>query len=288
MTVDIVICVHNALRDVQKCVKSIYAAQIAYPYRVIVVDDYSAEPTKKFVRDYTTNDKNKILVAHKERRNIGYTKSANLGLKASTADVVILLNSDTIICKATVHKLLESLYSDEKVGIAGPMSNAAGEQSIPTTERTAQNTAINRLPPGVNIEQMDEHCNTWSANHPFPEVNLIHGFCMAIKREVIERLSYFDELLFTHGYGEENDYCFRARAAGFKLVVATHAFVYHEKSKSYSNQEKRSALMAKGIQALTSKYGAELKHTIKELKNNLELRRIRTKAQVLWKPKKRN
>ena len=72
---------------------------------------------------------------------------------------------------------------------------------------------------------------------------IVHGFCFGVTREVIDKIGYFDYEKYGAGYGEENDYCFRATDAGFGLVVATHTYAFHAKSKSYSVG--RRALLAK-------------------------------------------
>lgn len=53
---------------------------------------------------------------------------------------------------------------------------------------------------------------------------LVHGFCFGLIREVMNRVGLFYEDSFPNGYGEENDYCFRAADAGFSLVIATHTY----------------------------------------------------------------
>jgi len=103
---------------------------------------------------------------------------------------------------------------------------------------------------------MDRWCEEWTVGSILPKVPLIHGFCFGIKRQVMDRIGLFDEENFPDGYGEENDYCFRATDAGFDLAVATHTYVFHAKSQSYPADE-RIRLMSAGMTALKAKHGAE-------------------------------
>jgi GT2 family glycosyltransferase len=188
--------------------------------------------------------------------NLGYTRSANRGLAAATADFRILLNSDTIVSPNWALKLLDAANQSPRIGIVGPLSNAAGAQSIPRIKAKGKNTAINLLPPGVAPSDLDLACEAWSDADLVPRVPLVHGFCFGIKKEVIDSIGFFDDKNFKLFYGEENDYCFRALEAGFELAVATNTFVYHRKSRSI-DEEKRVVHMAEAWKRLRELYGAD-------------------------------
>ena len=71
----------------------------------------------------------------------GYTKAANIGIRKSHADYIVLLNSDTIVTNNWIEKLIISLLTTPNAGIVGPMSNAASYQSIPNIKGTGKQTA---------------------------------------------------------------------------------------------------------------------------------------------------
>ena len=97
----------------------------------------------------------------------------------------------------------------------------------------------------------------------------VNGFCMAISQETYRNVGRFDEELFTDGYGEEIDYCIRARNAGFSCVLADHLFVYHHKSSSYG-AARRLRLSKDAELTLASKYGAERIRFFRKWINNDE------------------
>ena len=66
------------------------------------------------------------------------------------------------------------------------------------------------------------------------------GFCLAMKREVPDRIGLLDER-FTPGHYEDDDYCYRARIAGFRLMIAGEASVYHQGSKSFGSEGETGA-----------------------------------------------
>ena len=107
---------------------------------------------------------------------------------------------------------------------------------------------------------------------------LVHGFCFGIKKEVIDSIGFFDEENFKLFYGEENDYCFRALAAGFELAVATNTFVYHRKSRSI-DEEKRVVHMAEAWKRLRELYGADrILAAYRQVEEHPLLERIRKEA----------
>lgn len=264
---DIIVCVHNALEDVKKCIRSLRDADHSSVDRIIIIDDKSDKETRDFLKNLTKSwSKVEVFINNEQ---LGYTKSVNKGIKISNAESVILLNSDTVISKKTVKKLLNCLFSSPYCGIVGPLSNAAGFQSIPSIKSKGLQTAINILPHDLTCDQIDLWCEKQAVDFPYPSVPLIHGFCMAIRKEVFNEIGYFDEVLFPNGYGEENDFCIRAFEAGFTLRVSLDAYVYHSKSKSYTDDNRRKKLVKLGNLNLGKKFGKDrMVRYINSCKNN--------------------
>lgn len=228
--VDIVVCVHNALDDVKACLASVMG-HIGPNHRIVLVDDGSADETKSYLEEFAAS--NTVTTLHRNDVAQGYTKAANIGVRAAIADLVILLNSDTIVTPFWAEKMVDAVFSVPGAGIVGPLSNAASYQSLPGVTGTATQTAVNALPDGFSPDDMNAWCEA-NSTAAVPCVPLVHGFCFGVTREAFATLGEFDEEAFPRGYGEENDFCFRAVNAGFSLVVATHTYVFHAKSKSYS------------------------------------------------------
>ena len=122
-----------------------------------------------------------------------------------------------------------------------------------------------------------------TAAHVLPRVPLVHGFCFGVTREAIDRIGFFDEGRFPNGYGEENDYCVRAVNGGFSLVIATHTYVFHAKSKSYVGPE-HVALMKAGSEALGRLHGlARIQRSVRSMQENPILVDLRQRAWSLTK-----
>ncbi len=249
LTVDIIVCVHNALEDVQRCLDSVLQHS-SHPYRIIIVDDGSQDATRDFLSHFAQSHTDILLLRNEQAQ--GYTLAANIGLLASTADAVVLLNSDTLVSDEWLDRLLTCLISDERLMMVGPLSNTASWQSVPEIEYQGD-WADNPLPDGVSIDQMADAIATQSARL-YPRLGFLNGFCLMIKRSTIMQIGVFDEQTFAKGYGEENDYSLRIDQAGGTLAVADDVYVYHAQSKSYSHERRKILGEQAGIK-LAQKHG---------------------------------
>jgi GT2 family glycosyltransferase len=250
-SVEIIVCIHNAPADVRRCLESVIANTRA-PYSLILVDDGSGEETRDYVAAFADSQGAALIRNEKAK---GYTFAANQGLRRSRAEYVVLLNSDTVVTPLWLDRMVACAESDEQVGLVGPLSNAASWQSVPELFRDDE-WADNTLPEGFKVGDMAKLLAQFSARI-HPPVPFLNGFCLMIKRGVIEQLGYFDEEAFGRGYGEENDYCLRARKAGRQLRVADDAYVYHAQSRSYSH-ERRKELSRHADAALHAKHDPEM------------------------------
>lgn len=276
-SIDVIVCVHNALDDVSLCLESLKKHwSHNSSHRLILIDDGSGGETAAYLREFSTL--NSWCLLERSEVGRGYTRAANAGLRMSTGEMVVLLNSDTIVTASWLLKLHNTLFSIQEMGIVGPLSNAASHQSIPDHASKSNQTAINDLPEGMSPEVMNQFCEEFVKFKYRPLVPLIHGFCFAIKRSVIDTIGYFDEDAFPNGYGEENDYCLRASNQGFLMAIAIDTYIYHAKSKSYVS-EKRIQYMKSGLQKLFERYSQKrISRAVKTMQNNPILEKIRASS----------
>jgi GT2 family glycosyltransferase len=278
--VDIVICIHNALEDVERCLQSV-VAHTAQPYSLTLVDDGSDAATHKRLAAFA--DEHGATLLHNEAA-AGYTRAANRGLAAASADLMLLLNSDTVVSPGYLDRLVACAMSDPRIGIAGPLSNAATWQSIPQVQDGAD-WSINALPDGCTVAEFGETVARHSAQI-YPPMPFLNGFCLLIKRALVQQIGVFDEEDFGAGYGEENDYCLRARAAGWQLALADDAYVYHAGSRSYSDERRRS-LCQRADAVLAAKHGpALIQAGVQHLARDRVLEGMRAHGRVLAEQRK--
>lgn len=274
--VDIVVCVHNALEESRQCLTALEKAMTKAD-RLFIVDDASGYETRDYLQYFSAQMDAATLIRH-EGPARGYCRSANEGMKQGQAEFVLLLNSDAIVLDNTIDKLLGAA---KDAAIVGPMSNAASFQSLPDIKANPEQTAVNALPEGVSASELDLWCESSSARVGLASVPLVHGFCQLIRRTVLNEVGGFDEDHFPFGYGEENDFCFRVANRGYDLRVATNTFVYHVKSASYRDADKRRELMRAGAQSLRDLHGhARLENAVRAMHDHPVLVEMRALARA--------
>lgn len=231
--VDIIIPVYNGYEDIQLCMESILKYTDLTKNRVILVNDKSPDERilpllQGYVREHIELIDSPV--------NEGFSASVNKGMCASDTDV-ILLNSDTIVTKNWVEKIAACAYHDAETGTVTPLSNSATLCSTPVMCQD------NKVPENVTIDEyakIIERCSLKA----YPRITVAVGFCMFIKREVIDLVGLFDGKTFERGYGEENDFCNRAEQYGYKHVMCDDTFIYHKGTVSFLTEEKQRLIEA--------------------------------------------
>jgi GT2 family glycosyltransferase len=272
LTTDIVICVYNAIEETLNCLESIQRCTTV-PHTVTIIDDKSNDLTREQLRRYVVGKPWVRLIENP--KNLGYTRSANIGLSSSSAEWVVLLNSDTIVTPGWLEGLFDVVKARPNAVMIGPLSNAASWQSVPDLHDVRGGWSTNPLPEGYSPTDIGQLVTELSPKM-FPEATLLNGFCTLMRRDVVEQMGYLDEVAFPMGYGEENDLCLRVRKAGYSLALADHVYVYHVKSASFGSA-RRAELSKRGTAQLHLKHpDVDMKATqaeMAELTSLIELRK---------------
>ena len=277
--IDIIIPVYNACEDVLLCLSSLIE-RTDLVHRIIIVNDGEDERTANMLKAFESSFNHVEVLDNPV--NIGYTKSVNKGIKHSNADWVVVLNSDTIVSEGWLGHLMNCALSAEKVGMVGPLSNAASWQSVPKIHDDKGDWHLNPLPKGLSINNFAEMVKSHSIR-AYPEVGVINGFCQLINMQLLDEIGLLDEDAFPVGYGEENDMCARAVKAGYKLLIADDTYVFHAKSKSFGH-EQRKKLAKQGSAALKKKHpDVNWGQVTKSFKENIALNELRNNLSIALK-----
>ncbi len=219
--VSIVVLTYNNLKYNKLCIESILE-KTAYPnYELIIVDNNSTDGTRDFLKELKNNPKIKVIL---NNANLGFAKGNNIGIKNSDGDHVILLNNDTVVTRGWIGGLIKHL-KDEKVGMVGPVTNSIGNEA-------KINVAYDNI---ADIEPFAECYTELHWNETF-EITTLAMFCVAIKREVINKVGYLDEN-YQIGMFEDDDYSMAVKRAGYKLLCAEDVFIHHFGSVSFRRLE---------------------------------------------------
>ncbi len=246
--VDIIIPIYNAYEDLKLCVESVKTYTDLSRHRLILIDDCSSDAR---IRPFLKQQEEAGALVIENERNKGFSENVNTGIACSSDHDVLLLNSDTVVTRGWLEKIIACAYDSEEIGTVTPMSNAATLCSVP------EMCVDNPIPEGLTIAEFGELIERCSLKR-YPRISVAVGFCMFIKRAVLDEVGLFDAKTFGRGYGEENDFCNRAEQLGYIHVMCDDTFVYHKGTGSFQSKE-RQQLIAEHDRILEERYPGQIK-----------------------------
>jgi len=217
----IIILTWNGRKDTLDCLRSFKTVE--YPnYRIILVDNASVDGTVDAVRkEFPGVD---IIV---NPTNLRFAGGNNVGMRKAVmggADYILLLNNDTLVDKDFLIKMMDTALSDDMIGMVGSkiyyndkrryLWYAGGK--IEWWKGWISHRGVHELDRG----QYDHRCET----------DYITGCCLLVKRDVVDDIGFLDESYYI--YGEDADWCIRARRAGYKLLYEPGSVIWHKLSVS--------------------------------------------------------
>jgi len=222
--VDVIVPVYRGYDDTLACLHSVLTSRNSAPFELIAIDDGSPEPALTAVLDDLAARGLIRLVRNSENR--GFVRSTITGMALNPERDVILLNSDTIVTGDWIDRLRAHRLKDAKVGTLTPWSNNATLMSYPET------FADNGQALELSFDALDRMAARELAGvaHDIPTGV---GFCFYIARDCLNEVGTFNAEAFGRGYGEENDFCRRAAARGWRNLAACDVFVRHSGETSF-------------------------------------------------------
>lgn len=237
----IIIVTYNSASTIRTCLDTVLSASEPSS-EVIVVDNASSDETRSILARYEGRIKT-IL----NDENEGFSRGCNQGILASSGDYVVLLNPDTAVTQGWVERMAAHFGPD--VGAVGPVSNCV-----------AAKQHVGRYMPGgrqgdFGLSQLAELLYEGNRGCTV-ETKLLIGFCVMLPRRVLDEIGLLDEGLFLGN--DDLDISWRLGQAGYRLLIATDTFVYHEGQASFKSEEesKTSALVQESTDLLYKKLEA--------------------------------
>lgn len=227
--VDIIIPVYRDRALVKACIDSVLTSLPLNTThaRLIVIDDASPEPALSAWLD-TLAESGRITLL-RNRYNLGFIEATNRGLRHHPTHDVILLNADTLVHGDWIDRLATALFSEPDIASVTPWSNNGEISSFPKIATPSPSPSLTQL------GKVDQIAATLRSTGATADVELPSccGFTMMIRRSVLDRIGMLDGAGLTRGYGEEVDWCLRARAAGYRHLLATGVFIAHTGTVSF-------------------------------------------------------
>lgn len=233
-SISVVIPVYGSPVETLTCLRSLFDSENATDFRVIVVDDGSPDALTRDSLDKLAKAKILSLVRHSV--NQGFPAACNSGFAASGTDDVVILNSDVTLSGDWLDRMVAHIATDNRIATLTPMTCDDSFTSYPTP---FQSSSFERYP----LELID----AVAKNSPESAVDTPTGvgYCMYITREILDEVGGFDTTAFKQGYGEENDFCQKAVARGYRNLVTPNIFVRHEGGVTFGKS--KSTRIARAI-----------------------------------------
>ncbi|MGQ9805829.1 MAG: glycosyltransferase [Chlorobiales bacterium] len=233
MTLSIVIVSYNVKEFLEQCLYSVLKAMQHIDGEIFVVDNNSVDGTQSMLKA-KFNAPNIHLILNKE--NVGFGKANNQALRLCKSEFILVLNPDTLLQEDTLEKMIAFMKTDTKIGAAGcKLLNADGtfqlscRRSFPSPEVSLYKIiGLSRLFP--KSKRFARYNLTYLSTEETYEVDALMGAFMFLRREVIETVGLFDEAFFM--YGEDLDWCYRIKQAGWKIYYYPGTQIIHYKGES--------------------------------------------------------
>jgi GT2 family glycosyltransferase/glycosyltransferase involved in cell wall biosynthesis len=242
----VVLCYNGLEETTRPCLESIITNTPADSYELIVVDNASADGTAEYLKNFAVQHPNNVRIQLNDT-NKGYAGGNNDGIRLAQGQYIVLLNNDTLVPCGWLERLLKLFDEQAGVGMVGPITNSAGnEQRIELK--------------GLNENNFEEIAGSYTERQEgvWFTTEKLGFFCVAMRRTLMEKIGYLDEK-FGIGMFEDDDYCIRAKRAGFTIAVVEDCFVYHKGSVSFGKLavESYHALFEKNKAYFREKHGLE-------------------------------
>ena len=241
--VDIVIPVYRNHPLTKRCVDSVLSNPDPVMGGVYLINDATPEPELREYCQRVAQDERVELIEHLE--NQGFVASVNEGFQLADGRDVVILNSDTEVPKNWLGRLKAAADQNPKAASITPFSNNATICSYPNF------CEDNDLPAGMDHGAVDALFSEANSGQVL-EIPTGVGFCMYVRRQALNEVGEFDEDAFGRGYGEENDWCLRATAKGWKHLLAADVFVYHAGGASFGSDA--SEYQANALKVISERY----------------------------------
>lgn len=250
MDLGIVIVNWNTRDLLRDCLQSVVASEDVTAH-VVVVDNASTDGSADMVREFMREHPDITLIANEE--NLGFPAANNQGFRLlgfeqgsdreDTPRYALALNPDTVLPPTALREMVAYMDADDTIGAAGPKLvlldgrlDLACRRSFPSPEISFYRMiGLSKLLPHsrrfgrYNMTYLDPDVET--------EVDSVVGAFMMVRRDVIRRVGLFDETFFM--YGEDLDWAYRIKQAGWKVMYNPRVTVTHVK-RAASRQSRRA------------------------------------------------
>ncbi len=221
----IVIISYNTKELTIECLRSIFSKKWQAKFSVFVVDNASTDGSPQAVKKAFP----KVRLVRLER-NLGFARGNNLALRKAKSAYYLLLNSDTEVTIGSIDNLLQFARNSDFAIASCKLLNKDG------TFQPNGGQLPNFWPMFLWLSGLDDMVNKFKTVDSYQagnekyyrsgrEVGWVSGSVMLIRGDVFKKVGYLDDKIFM--YGEDVEFCWRAKRSGFDVGWTDQATVFH-------------------------------------------------------------
>ena len=226
---DIIIVSYNTRALLEDCLRSLHDRAPQVAHEITVVDNASGDGSVEAVRSRWP----RVRVVE-AGENIGYARANNLAIRQTTRDLVLLLNSDTVVPAGAVDRLVSALEAADDVVAVGPrLVDAEGRVELSFGPMIGPFSELIQKCKGAALVRQTPVVGSWveeALNRP-GHPDWVSGACLLVRRQSAEAVGLLDERFFL--YGEDVDFCAALRQHG-RLLFTPEVEVVHRGGRSGS------------------------------------------------------
>jgi GT2 family glycosyltransferase len=224
----IVVVSYNVRGDLDRCLRTLHEPTMPFPTSIVVVDNRSSDGTLAWLGEAWPG-----VTAIDAGANLGFAAANNLGIRATTSDLVLLLNPDTEVPANAVPRLVQALLEDPGVAAVGPrLVDASGRPELSFGPMVSPwgEFRQRRLMRAYDAGQPWAVTRIARATAQAGDRDWVSGACLLARRTDLEAVGLLDERYFM--YLEDVDLCAAMRARGRRIRFVPEVTVRHLRGRA--------------------------------------------------------
>jgi len=234
---------YNGRRFLEPCLESLINENRLIPLEIIFVDNASTDGSAEFVKRYFSD-----VTVIRNKKNAGFSRANNRGFAYSGADLILFLNTDTVVEPGALKKMVDWMNTHPDTGALGPVLYGSddryqvsfgGRRTFVSEllEKTLLNTVRRKKIARMARTRKSRRKKTPRVIRSKKTVWL-SGAALLVRRDAFVEAGGFDENYFL--YFEDIDVCYRIGQEGWKVKVLPRVRIYHEGGASTAALSLRS------------------------------------------------
>lgn len=241
MDLSVIIVNHNTKKLTKNAIYSVIKNTNSVSYEFVIVDN-STKEDEKIAKDFLSDTPCKVIYT----KNNGFGNACNLGAKNSSGDILLFLNSDTLVEDNSLFECVNYIKNSKNLGVLGAKTisedgkiDRGCKRGFPTPFASfCYFLHLDKVLP--HNKKIGAYHQTFIKDNETAFVDIVSGSCMFVKKDVFFKINGFDEDFFM--YGEDVDLCYRIKEKDLNVVYFPKAYIIHLKGKSGLSSKSRETI----------------------------------------------